>query len=183
MPFYQPTSPDDALLRASGDLPFDQPSSVRFESSLASSFALSGQGIVTESDVALPVYEAGDFIQSSQGDYVAVQDTRVNDDGSVDTYQYTAYDAGVSQLVTVGDEQPTTDLPQDESSPSVNVLTDTDTSAPVAFGQPLLAEQTDANGGDISIGSSFSQDPSQVVDGLASAVAVINTGDGEEQAS
>lgn len=183
MPLFQPTPPTDADLRATGDKSFATPSSVRFESDTGSSYALAQQGIATESGVALPVYEAGASFQTAQGDYVAVQDTRVNDDGSVETYQYTAYDAGVSQLVIVGDEQPTTAQPTAESDASFNPLTDTATSAPVAFAQPLLAEQTDPQGGDISIGTSFSEDPAQVVDGLASAVAVINTGDTEEQAS
>lgn len=182
MPIFRPASNDDER-RVTGDMPFNVSSGVSLESALPSSFVLEGQGVTTESETALPVYEAGDFIQSSQGDYVAVQDARILEDGSVESYQYTAVNVGVEQLVTIGQEQPTTEVNLPESASHIDPIHDTDSTAPIVFGEPLLPEQSDPQGGEITIGTSFEQDPAAAVEGLASAVAVFNTGEEEVPAS
>lgn len=181
MPIFRPAGPDDGMLRATGDLAFSEPSAVRLESAMPSSYVLDGLGVATESEPAVPVYEAGDFIPTSMGDIVAVNDSRVLEDGSVQAYVYTATNVGVEHLVTIGSEQPTTEANLTESSSHVDPLTDTDSTAPIAFGEPLLPEQS--TGGEISIGTSFEFDPGSVVEGIASAVATFNTGEEEIQAS
>ena len=184
MPIFNPGGWDDATKRTTGDLPYVFRSGPSFESALPSNHVLAGLGIGTESLVAQRTLDAGETINTNEGDYVTIIDTRVREDGTTETYDYTGYDIG-QQIAIVGDEQPTQPIPALETGihPHYSPASDqilTSASVGVVYGEPLLAEQRRPQQTDVTVGTSFGNDPGAASEGIAGAVATLNDGEDEE---